>query len=126
MITFRDTGDVAFVVTGRLWTTTAGYVGDYLARAGAQWTWTDVALHFPIGTKNAAKVKLANKLTSTNPTVRNSDTFAFGETLGEAHQSVRFIGDALTAIWDFAANIAKQSTLETKQVIYYLKTGRIS
>ena len=124
VITFRDTGDVAFVVTGRLWSTTAGQVGDYLARAGAQWTWTDVALHFPIGTKNAAKVKLANKLTSTNPTVRDSDTFAFGETLGEAHQSARFIGDALTAIWDFAANIAKQSTLETKQVIYFLKHGK--
>lgn len=96
-----------------------------LDRLGAKWINPNSEfLHFPLGVWNAARTKLANKLSSTDPTAKRADDYSFGETLGEARQTAMFVAETCSQTHRFLASTAASVDWEVRQLWYYLQNGK--
>lgn len=96
-----------------------------LDRCGAKWIRPGTEfLYFPIGVWNAARTKLANKLTSTDPTAKTASDFSFGETLGEARQTIHFVAEGCSQIRNWLASAAAGVHWEVNQLWYFLQRGK--
>lgn len=79
---------------------------------------------FPVSVQNAARTKLLLKLLQADPTVKDSSAFSFGETLGEARETVSFCREGLESILNWIRATAREIGVEGRILAHWLITGK--